>query len=92
MGRVTRKESCQPLKLEKGNNALNPVDFEANVVRLQVEGTKINEGRLVSLTSELTDLFKRLYKVCCIYEDHMFLKGTVSQFYLVRRFMLSVIV
>jgi integrase len=49
------------------------VDFRANVIRLQVEDTKTNEGRLVPLTPELTDLFRGLYKVRYLQEDHVFL-------------------
>ena len=49
------------------------VDFRANVIRLQAEDTKTNEGRLVPLTPELTDLFRGLYKVRYLQEDHVFL-------------------
>ena len=49
------------------------VDFKANVIRLQAEDTKTNEGRLVPLTPDLTDLLRGLYKVRYLYEDHVFL-------------------
>jgi len=39
------------------------VDFKSNVIRLQADDTKTNEGRLVPLTPELTELFRDLYKV-----------------------------
>ncbi len=49
------------------------VDFKANVIRLQAKDTKTDEGRLVPLTAELTDLFRSLYKVRYLHEDHVFL-------------------
>jgi integrase len=49
------------------------VDLRANVVRLQAKDTKTNEGRLVPLTPELTDLLRGLYKVRYLQEDHVFL-------------------
>ena len=49
------------------------VDLKAEVIRLQAEDTKSNEGRLVPLTPELTDLLRGLYKVRYLHEDHVFL-------------------
>jgi len=49
------------------------VDLKANVIRLQAEDTKTNEGRLVPLPPELTALLKDLYKVRYLVEDHVFL-------------------
>jgi len=38
------------------------VDFKVKVIRLQAEDTKTNEGRLVPLTPELTDLLRACIK------------------------------
>lgn len=49
------------------------VDLKGNVIRLKADDTKTNEGRLVPLTPELTELLRDLYKVRYLHEDHVFL-------------------
>jgi integrase len=49
------------------------VDFKAGMTRLRPEDTKTEEARLIPLTSDLTPLLRDLYKVCYLYEKHVFL-------------------
>jgi integrase len=43
------------------------------MIRLRPEDTKTEEARLIPLTSDLTPLLRDLYKVCYLYEKHVFL-------------------
>ncbi len=49
------------------------VDLKAGLIKLKAEDTKTDDARLVPLPSDLTALFKDLYKVRYLAEPHVFL-------------------
>jgi integrase len=51
----------------------NRVDLQTGVIHLRAEDTKTAEGRVVPMPAELTDLFKNLYKLRYLGEEHVFL-------------------